>query len=160
MAEFQLATAARQAMMEVPHCCCPLAGSPTSRPEVHHGCSRQNRFRITSTAFALLLVATSLPAQNTGLSPYGDGICGSDFVPTFHTGGEMPVLGNASFQAISDNLIGGTPGVLWISPNSANIPLPGMTILVDPANSFMLPCQASGTSSIPGDGIATLSLPL
>lgn len=63
--------------------------------------------RITTLLIpALFLVPFTLPAQTPfPLQQYGHGGCGlGDYVPTFHTGGEFPILGNSNFQVVSENL--------------------------------------------------------
>lgn len=109
----------------------------------------------------LLVSAGSGQGKGIGLTPFGDGACGSGFVPTFHTRGEMPVLGNTGFQLVSENLIGGTQGVFFLSTRSASLPLlPGVIFYIDPQYSVGVVCQAAGTTGVPGAGAVVLPLPI
>lgn len=107
----------------------------------------------------LLVLAGSLSAQGPGLSPYGSGGCGGGYVPTFHTGGEPPVLGNTAFQVVSENLIGFAPGLLFLSARSAALSILGMPLYVDPPFGFGLACQAGGPAG-QGSGVVRFPLPI
>ena len=111
---------------------------------------------------ATLLLPTMIPAQTPfPLQQYGNGGCGAGaYVPTFHTGGEFPVIGNSNFQVISRNLRGRAPGIVWISGKPAKLPIiPGLTLLVDPTIGLGIPVQANGAYGVAGVGMARIALP-
>ena len=97
--------------------------------------------RAHSLLVAILLMSAPLLAQTPfPLQQYGTGGCGTGvYVPTFHTGGEFPIIWNSNrFQVVSRNLRGKAPGNIWISRKSAKLPIPGLTLLVDLTNGFGL----------------------
>lgn len=105
----------------------------------------------------LLVHIGAASAQSPWLGPYGDGSCGSGFVPTWHTAGEMPTIGNAQFRLVSENLVGGNPGLLLLSGARTSLPVLGLTLLVGPAPLLAVGCKASGTGSV-GTGIVNQPL--
>jgi len=107
---------------------------------------------------ALLAVASS--AQSPWLVPYGDAGCASGFVPTLHTGGEMPTLGNANFKLTSENLRGGAPGFISLSNSAVDLPFLGMRLYIDPRLGLAIGSHATGMSAVPGSGVANISLPI
>ena len=111
---------------------------------------------------AALALAVTAPSQTPfPLQQYGNGGCGlGDYVPTFHTGGEFPIIGNSNFQVVSRNLRGQAPGILWISRKKLNLPIPGLTLHVDLSNGFGVPAQADNTAGVAGAGMAKVPLPI
>ena len=119
--------------------------------------------RITTLLIpALFLVPFTLPAQTPfPLQQYGHGGCGlGDYVPTFHTGGEFPVIGNSRFQVISRNLRGGMPGVFFFAMSPAMARWYDTRILVNLFDGVGLPRQAAGVIGRAGAGESLLPLPL
>lgn len=93
-------------------------------------------------------------AQSSVISTYGDGSCAGWYVPTFHTGGEIPTLGNTAFRVISENLTGGVPGILLVSARKANLTIPGVTFYVFPFSCLALQIPQA-TAGGAGAGVAT-----
>ena len=96
------------------------------------------------------------PLQRYGSPGAGRGV----FLPTFHTDGEFPVLGNGNFHVTAGNLPGGAPGTVVIAQRKANLSLLGINLLVDPVGTQFLPAGASGSGLAAGTGEMKLGLPL
>ena len=110
----------------------------------------------------IFLLAASLPGQSAfPVTQYGNGSAGpTDYVPTLHTEGRFPVLGNSGFQVVSRNLTGQSSGFLWLSSQSANFSLLGLTLYVNPSAGIGIPTLADGLLGKPGDGMTTIPLPV
>lgn len=115
---------------------------------------------LVGLVFGAICGVGCLEAQSPWLVPYGTGGCGSDYVPTLHTAGEMPVIGNARFRLVSENLIGGAPGFYLLSSTPANQAILGMTLYVGPSPVFAIGCQAAGAMGVAGEGIVNQTLPI
>jgi hypothetical protein len=91
---------------------------------------------------------------------YGAGTVGSaGVVPVL--GAEGPVRVGSVAQLRIGRAVGGAPGVLFVGGVEANapgLPLPGLTLLVDPL--LTVPIQLLGTFPQPGGGSFALPLPL
>lgn len=119
-----------------------------------------SRWLILVSLFLAMPISSQTPFP---LRQYGSGGAGlGNFVPTFHSSGEFPVVGNSSFRLVSRNLRGGTGGVVWISRNQANLPLPplSVSIWVDFTNGFSLYSSANGKSGVAGAGAVVVGLPV
>lgn len=91
---------------------------------------------------------------------YGNGSAGSGaHIPTITSSGGAPRIGNGSFRIDCDRLLGGASCFLLLGTRKAQIPIVGVTLLVDPGSwLLMLPLTASGTVGIAGVG--TLRVPI
>ncbi len=102
--------------------------------------------------FEIYRESDCVPATN-----YGAGTAGSGgFVPTVALAGE-PRLGAAP-QVTSTNLLGGSMAALVIGFQPLNLPVLGVTLLVDGNNGFLLMSPVSGAANVPGVGAAAWQL--
>ena len=110
----------------------------------------------------VLVLGPALSSQTPHpLLHYGSSSCGSsNFMPTFHTEGELPYLNCSTFKLVSRNLRGGAPGVLFFSIQQANLPLMGATLLVNPTQGVSFSWLAGGAPGQAGVGTANLPLPI
>ena len=89
-------------------------------------------------------------------SNYGLACTTTDFLPTFHTGGEFSCIGNDRFQLVSRNLTGGATGMVIVSTGRTSTLLAGQPVYVDLTSMVPLPCSATGSAGRPGDGEVTI----
>ena len=93
---------------------------------------------------------------------YGSGTAGTGgILPTITASGGAPQLGNASFQIDAANLVGGTPGFMFIGFAQANLPFGGVNLLVSLSTPFRLfPVTSTGAAGSPGAGTVTFPTPI
>lgn len=93
---------------------------------------------------------------------YGTGSPGSGaYVPTITSSGGESRLGNGSFRIDGDRLLGGTTCFLLLGTKKSQIPLAGITLLVDPGSwILLLPVPASGSPGVPGAGALRIPMPV
>ncbi|MEY3160264.1 MAG: hypothetical protein RIT25_255 [Planctomycetota bacterium] len=103
----------------------------------------------------VVLVRDCLPAVTYGAGTAGSG----SILPGIGATG-LPRTG-ASFSVDGTSLLGGAPALLGIAFQSSNLPVFGITALVDPNAAAFLFAIASGTAGVPGAGSAswTFSVP-
>lgn len=90
---------------------------------------------------------------------YGSGSPGSGgFTPTITSSGGEPRIGNDSFQIDSDDVRGGSTGVLILGFGQVELPALGIEFLVNPTDWMLTARVASGTFGAAGAG--TLSYPM
>lgn len=97
----------------------------------------------------VLLLRDCLPPRTYGTATAGSG----SILPGIGTTG-FPRTG-ANFSVDGTSLLGGAPALLGIAFQSSNLPVYGITALVDPNSAAFLFAVASGAAGAPGAGTAS-----
>jgi len=94
------------------------------------------------------------------LREVGDGTVGSGgFVPSFHTTGALPQLGNPAFGLAVEDVLGGALMWLAIGVGETSLPVFGGSFVVDNVLQWRL-VAAGGPAGVPGAGSFNASFPV
>ncbi|MCA8970407.1 MAG: hypothetical protein KDC95_11500 [Planctomycetes bacterium] len=113
----------------------------------------------TLALFASVSLASPLSAHGEAVRAYGSGSPGSGAAVPSLWCNSTPRPGNNAFALEIEGGLGGAPAITYMSPNSADLTISGLRLLVDLTIAVPLPVvvlQGSGN----GNGNATLQAPL
>jgi len=104
------------------------------------------------------MISGSIVPRCPTTEAYGTGTAGTGgFMPALTSINE-PSLGNSNFAITGTQLLGGTACVGVIASQDAQLPVLGVTLLVDPATAVTSLITATGTPGVAGAG--TMQLPI
>ena len=113
-------------------------------------------------SFPLLATAQVSPfPANAPVGNYGTGGAGTGGIAPSLTTNGLPRVGNAAFEVIANDIVGGAPGFVILSMGGVDLPLPGLgRLYVAPPFVTFFGVTADGTPGAAGAGSATVAFPI